>query len=337
MDQFNKEKILSYYYDALAIRQGNMPRPRAALVYPTYQCNCSCTYCLYKGMNNIGKQPEMTVPDFVRLIDELEATGVKAVELCGGGEPLLYPYITDVIKYIAARDLELGVFTNGSTLNRHYKLLVDNATYVRVSLDTIDRETYKNMKRPTDHSLEDIINNIYTMVTYRDTVKSKCSLGLKVVLSQYNLSEVPQLIDFADTSLVDYIQFKGVRSDFNELSSRQEKETQEYLEQHRSNKIRGNLIKTALQVPCTMSPIHTMIDAYGDVYICCYYQYRKGRMKIGNIHAQSFNEIWHSDKHREKIKDINMVECNKYDCRFHHYNKVMNEVVDKNEMHINFI
>jgi hypothetical protein len=80
-----------------------------------------------------------------------------------------------------------------------------------------------------------------------------------------------------------------------------------------------------------------MIDAYGDVYICCYYQYRKESHKIGNVIKNSFYEVWFSDEHLEKIGEINPKECNKYDCRFHRYNSFMNDIFKDDKLHINFI
>ena len=75
-------------------------------------------------MTNANERPELSVERFKELVDELKVMGVSGIEFCGGGEPLLYPGIEEVIKYITNKQIQLGVFTNGSMLNKYYKLLI---------------------------------------------------------------------------------------------------------------------------------------------------------------------------------------------------------------------
>jgi len=337
MNQFNSNKILSYYEDALTIKKGGMPAPRMALIYPTYKCNCACEHCLCKEMNNNTNTIELSILEFKQLIVQLKNIGVKAIEFCGGGEPLLYPNIENLIRFIRSQNMELGVLTNGSTLGVHYKTLIDNATYIRVSIDTLSDSTYESTKHPRGHNLSNILRGLLMLTKYKKSTDSKCSLGLKTTLSRHNINEIKDLIKYTDNSEFDYIQFKSVRSDESELTFAQKSEAQDHLDYSLSKKVIGNVLTSKLTVSCSMSPVHTVIDSYGDVYLCCYFQYRKKSHKIGNIHENTFSEIWHSSKHKNAIKNIKKKECDKYDCRFHHYNEIMHKVIIENKMHINFI
>lgn len=302
MNPLHSDKIFTYYKEAQELRRGGMVTPRMALIYPTYACNHKCPHCLYNGWNN---GTSLDFDRFIRLIDELGAIGVKGIEFCGGGEPTLYPKFEEIVNYIRGAGIELGILTNGSMLSKYKELLVNNFRYVRISLDSANAKTYFKMHQVP---LGNLVEDIKELVKYRNQVKSRCTIGLKRVLCELNENETLP-------NIADYTQDKYVRSADGELSDG----------------------KTTLEGKCWLSPIHTMIDAYGDVYICCYYQYREDAHKIGNIYKEPFKQIWFSHKHQEQIKKINPKECNKYDCRFHVYNKKMSNLFQEDDYHINFI
>jgi len=303
------DRILSYYSEAMVIREGGMPSPRMALIYPTYLCNHKCPHCLYSGWN---KKVHLPYRRFVGLIDELNDIGVKGIEFCGGGEPTLYPEFKNIIKKIRTKNLDFGILTNGSTLDRYGEFLVDNCVYVRVSLDSFNPITYRKMHGVSLGRLPLILKHL---VEYRNKIGSPCKIGIKALLCQDNIGEYDAIVDAPNAIGVDYSQVKYARACRGELAQG----------------------KTVLKNRCWLSPIHTMIDAYGDVYVCCYYQYRKDRHVFGNIMDRTFYDVWFSDKHKEVIKRIIPDECNRYDCRFHKHNAFMEEVIDKNSIHVNFI
>jgi len=257
------------------------------------------------------------------LIDELVEEGIEAIEFCGGGEPTLYPYFREIVKYIANSNIELGILTNGSLLGKYYRLLIDNCIYVRVSIDFPHKNSY-------------IANNLKKMTTYRNQTDSGCAIGIKSLVTKRNQDQVIDLIHLAKFIGADYIQFKGARSCKEELSPIQKVIINKQLRLFNNDFVKGDVSATKIDFHCFMSPIHTMIDAKGDVYICCYYQYRRGRHKIGNVIKNRFRDVWGSDRHFEVIENIKIDECNRYDCRFHYYNYIMKKTL-QNETHINFI
>jgi MoaA/NifB/PqqE/SkfB family radical SAM enzyme len=300
MNPLYSNKIYTYFNDAKMIKKGQMPDPRMALIYPTYACNHKCPHCLYAGWNT-GKHFEYK--RLRSLITELADNGIKAIEFCGGGEPTLYPKFKQIVSHIRKNNIDFGLLTNGSMLHKYGKFLVDNATYIRISLDSLNPETYKKMHGVEIGHLVQVINDL---IDYRNKTKSKCVIGVKRILSEINKDEAFSF------DKADYVEEKYARACNGGLKDK----------------------KSKLVGKCWLSPIHTMIDAYGDVYICCYYQYRKQTHKFGNIFKDSFYHIWYSDEHYKAIKGIKTKECNKYDCRFHRYNKVMR---DLSHLHINFI
>ena len=102
-------KISSYYEDALKIKSGILPVPRMAVIYPTYLCNFRCSHCMYNNMRYSKKNYPLR--KLKGLVDELSQIGTKAVVFCGGGEPMMYPHLKEIIKRISRNGLEFGIIT----------------------------------------------------------------------------------------------------------------------------------------------------------------------------------------------------------------------------------
>mgnify|MGYP001618269064 FL=1 len=102
-------------------------------------------------------------------------------------------------------------------------------------------------------------------------------------------------------------------------------------------RILENIRKSKLKIKCWTSSLQLTVDSFGDVYICCYYRHRLQKHKLGNMLEKPLKEIWYSKTHWDKIADINIDECNKYDCRFHFYNELMEELIIKDKAQLNFI
>jgi len=92
----------------------------------------------------------------------------------------------------------------------------------------------------------------------------------------------------------------------------------------------NGLVPQPYPVPqCWLSPIHTVVDYLGDVYICCYYYYRMEEMNLGNMLRKPFSELWYSPEHWNKIQDIDKEECRRVDCKFFaHHQKVKEAFVN---------
>ena len=82
-----------------------------------------------------------------------------------------------------------------------------------------------------------------------------------------------------------------------------------------------------------MTPIHTLIDPMGKVFICCYYMNREEEHCIGNVFEKPFSEIWGSMEHLEKLRHLEKEKCNVFDCRWHRYNEKMSDLFSNNLLH----
>lgn len=81
----------------------------------TQNCNLICRHC-YENASREARKQEMTVPDFKYVIDKLQESGVKRIQLVGG-EPLIHSQIKELVKYVTGKFDSIEIYTNGTLLN----------------------------------------------------------------------------------------------------------------------------------------------------------------------------------------------------------------------------
>ncbi|GAA4220472.1 cyclic pyranopterin phosphate synthase [Streptosporangium album] len=115
----------------------------------TDRCNLRCSYCMPpEGLEWLPKPELLTADEIVRLVTiGVERLGITEVRYTGG-EPLLRRELVEVVARTAAlRPLpHVSLTTNGIGLARLAAPLAEAGLHrVNVSLDTLDRETFKKL------------------------------------------------------------------------------------------------------------------------------------------------------------------------------------------------
>lgn len=122
-----------------AYRAGDPHSIISTHVSPTARCNLSCDFCSVSRRDQRHSIPMQTIR---RYIETLMGCGLKAVILTGGGEPLMYEDVNDLVRFLAYDcGLELGLITNGTACDRLRPDCWGCFSWVRVSLNhrSIDR------------------------------------------------------------------------------------------------------------------------------------------------------------------------------------------------------
>lgn len=318
MDRY---RILTYYSEACELRDSIICSPRMAIIYPVYGCNLACEGCLCGSSNQT--KVFMPLDKLKKLLGELKEVGVKSIELCGGGEPLLHPDIEHIIKCIHNMGFSLGIMTNGTLLNPQLgELIVKYATYIRIS---VYENTWCNVNKKIQMLLELKRHNNLSI-----------QIGGKLLVSKSNCDFIIPEVERLNEMGCDLISIKAKRNSNDELDDAELAELQKELKQMNIKKLSANLSKSICSVKCWMNPIHTLIDPFGEVYICCYYMGREREHSLGNAFEQRFSDIWWSKLHLEKITQIKQDACNAYDCRWHQYNELMGELFETNKVQHQF-
>lgn len=339
LNPYNKYRLLSFYREIMELRDGHIPPPRMAIVYPSYNCNQNCDYCFYAEERNEYRDVMFDHEQFIHVIDKLTELGVCGVEYCGGGEPFTNPHILKATRHGLARGLKFGALTNGTLLMPDLLELVQNDfSYIRFSVDSFDRERYIAKRRPaSDLQFGRMVSNLIHLGTKRSPINGGLKVGVKMLLTP---DSMPNMVYDIDEALkkcaawqVDSLQVKVGQQQgepFNEVFTLSD-QLSAYIDGERPKykfPILAGFERTKIREKCWLCPLQLTVDPFGDVYLCCYYQHRKDSHLLCNIFDDDLLKIWGSPFHRRKVVEIKIDECNTFNCRFHGYHQTANAVVD---------
>lgn len=145
---FNPSKALAhlhYWQEIHTLR--SIPEPLFVLLSPTNRCDMSCRWCMaekaHEGLNAQMMWTKETTSDIVDIVD---SWGTQAVYITGGGEPLFFPFFSNLTHYLdEVRGLQKAVFTNGVRMHQHMADLA-KFDWVGVSVDAANAETWTDLK-----------------------------------------------------------------------------------------------------------------------------------------------------------------------------------------------
>jgi MoaA/NifB/PqqE/SkfB family radical SAM enzyme len=145
-------------------------------------CNHKCKFCyayrLQKGKEQIDSQR------LLEILEEMRSLGLKAVTVCGSGEPTLHNDFYNIIHNMHMLGLEIGLFTNGSRLTaKLIDILAGVATFVRFSFTGGTPVIHKYVHGSSDFLK--IIQNLKALIKSRGT-RSFPTIGVQYVLTSYS-------------------------------------------------------------------------------------------------------------------------------------------------------
>lgn len=161
-------------------------RPVLAIFELTLMCNSACGYCDLPL--NEGRY-ELSRAEINRIFTDLYRGGVRYLFI-QGGEPLVRKDLAEVMEDLAAIGFTMTLVTNGT---RFTPALVERLNRlplsISVSLDTLDRETYK-LIRGRDQ-LPRVLKGIETLQAFDNPKHLTC------IVSNKNLDHVTEVAAFA--------------------------------------------------------------------------------------------------------------------------------------------
>ncbi len=314
------------------IRNTGLCIPSYATIHLSYSCNQNCFSCAFAKYNQSNFIPQEE--SVFKYINDLMEYGIKMFEFSGGGEPTTVLYLNKIIEHILDCGCNYSVITNGTLLNKSLLALFSNtATFVRISLETGDRDLYLKYKGVSGSQFDIAVGNIkYLVCNKNPDTEISIKFGIdKVLNSEYHLEDS---IKIAEECGVKFIQFRPMTG-INELCPNGKKKVLEELNVFR--KITNINIVDSLNMDnniskCWLNPLYTTIDGNGFIYLCCYY-YNGLDYIIGNLDDKSFKEIWESDYHKELIEKIDTKNCSKFNCRFIGYHEVVEKEMKRGRMY----
>ena len=113
-----------------------------AFIEITNSCNMRCKHCMNYSVKD--SNPGFDREKILKLIYDLHVNNTEEIYI-SGGEPLLYPYIDEVILYANSLGIKVTLATNAIEVKNHLETIKKGVQLVSISLDGIG-ETHDNFR-----------------------------------------------------------------------------------------------------------------------------------------------------------------------------------------------
>ena len=163
-------------------------------LYLSERCNSRCVTCDYWRHGSV----DMSLALVSSLLPDLATLQTKTV-LISGGEPLLNPDWADIAQLLGSRGMKLWLLTSGLSLAKHATKVAGLFHRVTVSLDGIDRGTYKAI-RGLD-AFDTVCEGI------RKATSAGIGVGLRVTVQRDNFRNLREFVKLAHELRVREISF----------------------------------------------------------------------------------------------------------------------------------
>jgi len=296
----------------------------------TYRCNHGCAFCALPEAAK-GREREISPELFTKAIDDLAEAGCEQVSLTGGGEPLMYPRVGELVQRIREKGMACSVCTNGALLKpelvQHWARL---GVHLAVSFNAATAQTYAAVHRaarPGDYerTLEMlrlfhrtaemeggdgsfISMNFVVHKTNFTEIEAMAALARQVGAAQIQYRLIQPRSGQADLMLNDE-ELQKARTDLRRVEeaaagdphftvqvagSLRLPECRQPVFEHPANGVTPNAaLDDRTRVPCIEGYVASYIDADGTVFPCCMRSVNIGNHIMGSVAESSFTDIWH--------------------------------------------
>ncbi len=156
----------------------------------TKKCNLRCIYC-YSAAGE-PEEEEMSLDEIKSVISQARDLGARKIILLGGGEPLVYNGLCEVVAYIASLGMQQVLFTNGTLMTGEMaRFLLQNEVSVVIKKNSMRPEVQdrlvnvKGAFHRIRKGLQHLVNAGYP--------EGETILGIQTVICRDNLSELPEM------------------------------------------------------------------------------------------------------------------------------------------------
>lgn len=161
-------------------------------------CNFKCRQCFSK----FGTEKLLPVKDWEKIVDNCIA-GADVDEFnIADGEPILYPGLAELVKYIRSKGIKVSLITNGSLMDeewiKNYARLYETIGF---SVDSLDDETNKKIGRCDRNGKTIPASRIVKLCGMIRKYAPGCRIKINTVVSALNKDEV--MSDFIDEIAAD--------------------------------------------------------------------------------------------------------------------------------------
>lgn len=352
-----------WHLDTLsALRSGEQPVPKHVQLIISDLCNQDCAGCPYRMEGYSSNQhfgaldkhgqftnnPTRFIPyeKVIEILDDCAEMGVRAIQLTGGGEPTVHPQFPEIVRAVLDRGLELALVTNGVRFPGGVISDLMRATWIRVSIDAGNPETYRTYRRCPEWHWRKMLGNLSELVAQKRETGSNVTIGVGFVVARENHTEIVDLVLRARQAGVDNVRISAAfttegaayHEGIFEEAKRQASEavglaTPEFRVYDMLGDRVGDLEEGAPDYEfCGIQHFTTYIAGDQRVYRCCVTSYNDQGF-LGDLRDQRFATLWSSPEKRQRMRTFDARTCER--CMFNNRNRAINAAMCRPE-HENF-
>jgi len=349
-------KIIWHPDKLKSFKDGVIKAPLYVRIKPTNKCDHNCFYCSYAPefkyiyCERFKREDEIPREIMLDILEDFKEIGVKAITFSGGGEPLVYPYIIETMKKVLENGIDLSIITNGQSLSGEKAELLKHAKWVRISLDSINAETFVATRKRPEQMFHKLIENIREFAKIKNP---SCEFGINFVVNEKNTHQVYDAVKFFKELGVNHIKitpvyipdgkFQEYHRDTRESVQDQIKRAKEdfagdgfgiYDTYENDFKLTG--INQRTYHRCFIMQTVPIIGADSCVYFCHDKAYTHKGM-LGCLKDKRFKDLWFSKEAEEKFKTFDaMKECCHH-CTYDQRNILIGDTIASWGEHVNFV
>lgn len=317
------------------------PAPWTLEVYATMDCNVACAHCNADDRNRAYGHAGMPLEMMERLHASIAAMGVRGVQYCGGGEPLLWRggQIAEFIAGLPRDRTRAGMASNmtmGKALARPEVL--DKMVFVETAVFAYDDASYEAVAhvRQGQSRVEKAVRAV--LAARRAAGLSTPAVNAKVIVNSTNYRWLRRIYAWAEETGFDSIHLR-LADDYEHrgggfvLDETQRAEFRADLEAftdergltewaEKTGLILGDDNKgvTGTHSHCwtVATGVNCWVLATGEVYVCGP-QWGAEQYLIGNLQHDNLEDIWGGEQHQEVarrlIANMGLSHCYTLGCR----------------------
>jgi len=352
-NKYSDLKFLGYPKTLRALKENNIIAPIHLRIKPTNICNHDCWYCAYHASGlQLGDQ--MTYRDVIpfdklsEIIDDIIEMGVSAVTFSGGGEPLLYKRLPEIIEKLYKGGVKVATLTNGSNLKGPMSEAFQKyGTWVRVSLDGYDDDSYSKARGIKAGEFTKLMTNM------RDFKLSgtSCVLGCAFIVGKNNYDHIYNICKTLKDIGVDHVKISGAvvgnsseennlyHSEIKDVVSEQMQFTKKIVDENfrivdHYHDLEGRFEKKYCTCPYIL--YRPVIGADSCIYTCQDKAYTDSG-KLGSIKNIRFKDYWYSKENLGKVYGLDPSKSCSHHCISHSRNVIISEYLSIDPEHMAFV
>lgn len=350
---YSNLKFLRYAGQIEALNERRVVAPVHIRIKPMNHCNHDCWYCAYRVSNlhlGEGMDYEDKIPEdkMFEIVDDVVEMGVKAVTFSGGGEPLLYKPLPEVVKRLAIGGVRVATLTNGSNLKgKVADVFAEYGTWVRVSTDAWGDASYAKSRGIHTGEYSKLLQNMREFTSRG----SKCVLGVSFIINEANCTHLYDACEQLKDAGVNHVKFSGVvvsnsGLENNIYHARIRDIVTEQIERAETladdcfavidhyHDLDSRFQKNYTTCPYLM--FLTVIGADCKVYTCQDKAFTETGT-LGSIKDQRFKDFWFSEKNRRRVFGLDPSKDCTHHCVSHAKNMAILDLLSIDPDHGPFV